>query len=256
MKSHARMPHAWAFRSCRHVGDARRGAGPSPAAARIRRIAPSLARYPRSASSPWMRRYPQRGFSRASCPTRARTSFPSPPAPGNRPGSERTQGNTRQLSPERQATHGPRRPCPWPVRPRGPRPWPSAQSRQPPAPLPPHGRRPQFVCGPRNAASQQTPTLARGSAAGGPGESGFQKGRSPPEAASARSLPHCWAALLPSLVLAGADQRQFCGPDRPGRPRPPAPRPSRARRARSSGLASVNASCSGFAGGRPGRRRR
>jgi hypothetical protein len=30
-KSHARMPGAWAFRNCRHVGDARRGAGPSPA---------------------------------------------------------------------------------------------------------------------------------------------------------------------------------------------------------------------------------
>jgi len=194
MKSHARMPHAWAFRSCRHVGDARRGAGPSPAAARIRRIAPSLARYPRSASSPWMRRYPQRGFSRASCPTRARTSFPSPPAPGNRPGSERTQGNTRQLSPERQATHGPRRPCPWPVRPRGPRPWPSAQSRQPPAPLPPHGRRPLFVRGPRNAASQQTPTLARGSAAGGPERAAF-KGEIPPEA----SLSAIAAALLGPL---------------------------------------------------------
>src|ERR1700678_745651 len=32
------MPDAWAFRNCRHVGDARRGAGPRPAAARIRRI--------------------------------------------------------------------------------------------------------------------------------------------------------------------------------------------------------------------------
>jgi hypothetical protein len=30
-KSHARMPDAWAARNCRQVGDARRGAGPSPA---------------------------------------------------------------------------------------------------------------------------------------------------------------------------------------------------------------------------------
>jgi integrase len=37
-----------------------------------------------------------------------------------------------QLSRERQATHGPRRPCPWPVRPRRPCPWPSVQSRRPP----------------------------------------------------------------------------------------------------------------------------
>ena len=40
------------------AGDARRGAGPSPAAARIRRIAPSPTRHPRPSSPPWMRRYP------------------------------------------------------------------------------------------------------------------------------------------------------------------------------------------------------
>ena len=34
------MPDAWLARNCRQVGDARRGAGPSPAAARIRRIVP------------------------------------------------------------------------------------------------------------------------------------------------------------------------------------------------------------------------
>ena len=39
-KSQARMPEAWAVRNCRHAGDARRGAGPRPAAARIRRIVP------------------------------------------------------------------------------------------------------------------------------------------------------------------------------------------------------------------------
>ena len=41
---------------------------------RIRRIVPSPTRYPRPAISPWMRRYPQRGFSRASLFTSARTS--------------------------------------------------------------------------------------------------------------------------------------------------------------------------------------
>ena len=55
-KSHARIPDAWAARNCRHVGDARRGAGPSPAADRIRRIVPSPTRYPSSMSSPWIRR--------------------------------------------------------------------------------------------------------------------------------------------------------------------------------------------------------
>jgi len=30
MKSHARMPDAWAFRNCRHAGDARRGAPVAP----------------------------------------------------------------------------------------------------------------------------------------------------------------------------------------------------------------------------------
>jgi hypothetical protein len=52
-KSQARMPDAWLARNCRHVGDARRGAGPRPAAARIRRIVPSPTRYPRPSSSPW-----------------------------------------------------------------------------------------------------------------------------------------------------------------------------------------------------------
>jgi hypothetical protein len=56
--------------------------GPSLAAARIRRIVPSPTRYPRPSSSPWMRRYPQRGFCRASCSTRARTSA----GIGGRPG--------------------------------------------------------------------------------------------------------------------------------------------------------------------------
>ena len=40
-KSHDRIPAAWEARNWRQVGDARRGAGVSPAAARIRRIVPA-----------------------------------------------------------------------------------------------------------------------------------------------------------------------------------------------------------------------
>ncbi|MGO9193222.1 MAG: hypothetical protein ACLP8X_32880 [Streptosporangiaceae bacterium] len=39
-KSQARIPDAWDVRNWCHVGDVRRGAGPSPALARIRRIVP------------------------------------------------------------------------------------------------------------------------------------------------------------------------------------------------------------------------
>ena len=53
----------------RHGGEVRRGAGPSPALARIRRIVPSPARWPRPSSSPWILRCPHRGFCLASCMT-------------------------------------------------------------------------------------------------------------------------------------------------------------------------------------------
>ena len=46
-KSHDRIPEAWETRNCRQVGDARRGAGVSPAATRIRRIVPAPMRWPR-----------------------------------------------------------------------------------------------------------------------------------------------------------------------------------------------------------------
>jgi hypothetical protein len=58
-------------RNWRQVGEARRRAGPSPSAAKIRRTIPSLTRYPRPTSSPLMRRC-QRGFSRASRTIRSR----------------------------------------------------------------------------------------------------------------------------------------------------------------------------------------
>ena len=67
-------PGAWEVRNSRQVGDARRGAGSSPAAARIRRIVPSPMRWPRPTSLPWMRRCPHRGFCRASCRTSSRIS--------------------------------------------------------------------------------------------------------------------------------------------------------------------------------------
>ena len=72
-----RMPRAWAVRNCRQVGDPRRGAGVSPASARIRRIVPSPMRCPRPRSSPWMRRCPSEG-----------SAWPAAgPARGSPPGS-------------------------------------------------------------------------------------------------------------------------------------------------------------------------
>ena len=56
--SHDRMPEAWEVRNCRQVGEARRGAGQSPAAARIRWMVLSPTRRPRPRSSPWIRRVP------------------------------------------------------------------------------------------------------------------------------------------------------------------------------------------------------
>jgi hypothetical protein len=73
-KSHAKMPAACDVRNCRQVGDARRSAGPRPAAARIRRMVPSPIRCPRPSSSPRMRRCPHRGFSRANRTTKPRSS--------------------------------------------------------------------------------------------------------------------------------------------------------------------------------------
>ena len=73
-KSEARIPDAWEARNWRQVGDARRGAGVSPAAAMIRRMVPAAMRWPRPRSSPWMRRWPHRGFCLASCWTSSRIS--------------------------------------------------------------------------------------------------------------------------------------------------------------------------------------
>jgi hypothetical protein len=53
---------------------ARRGAGPRPAPARIRRIVPAPIGWPSARSSPWMRRCPQVGLSRARRITSVRRS--------------------------------------------------------------------------------------------------------------------------------------------------------------------------------------
>jgi hypothetical protein len=73
-KSHATMPAAWARRNSRQLGPDLRGAGPSPARASNRRTVVGDTQRPSLASSPPIRRWPQRGFSRASRSTRSLVS--------------------------------------------------------------------------------------------------------------------------------------------------------------------------------------
>ena len=80
------MPWACAVRNWVHVGPARRGAGPTPALARITQIVLGASRYPSPASSPWMRRHPQVGLSRASRNTNSRTCAVTGGRPGVRLG--------------------------------------------------------------------------------------------------------------------------------------------------------------------------
>jgi len=56
---------AWAARNCRQVGSARRGAGSMQAACRIYHTVDAAIVYPSRANSPWIRLWPQVGFSRA-----------------------------------------------------------------------------------------------------------------------------------------------------------------------------------------------
>src|SRR5258708_9795839 len=83
-KSRARMPDAWLARNCRQVGGARRGAGPRPAAARIRRIVPPPPGVPGRSVRPGCASIPQRWLCRDRCSTSARTPARTggpPPAP-------------------------------------------------------------------------------------------------------------------------------------------------------------------------------
>src|SRR5918997_1548027 len=60
------MVDAWARRNCRQVVSvSRTGAGATPPRRRTRRIVDAPTRWPSLSNSPWMRWYPQRGFSRA-----------------------------------------------------------------------------------------------------------------------------------------------------------------------------------------------
>jgi len=68
------MLAAWARRNSRQPGPDLRGAGPSRARASSRRTVDGDTRKPSLPSSPLMRRWPQRGFSRASRSTGTRTS--------------------------------------------------------------------------------------------------------------------------------------------------------------------------------------
>jgi hypothetical protein len=73
-KSAARIPVAWLRKNSAHVGAPRRGAGPSPSRRRSVRIAVAETVIPSLASSPLIRRHPQRGFSRPIRRMRSRTS--------------------------------------------------------------------------------------------------------------------------------------------------------------------------------------
>jgi len=63
-KSQAMIACAWAVRNCRQVGPDRRGAGSMPAACRISHTVDPAITCPSRASSPWILRWPQAGFSR------------------------------------------------------------------------------------------------------------------------------------------------------------------------------------------------
>ena len=64
-QSAARIVLAWASRNLRQLCPDRRGAGSIPASLRICHTVDGATAYPRPDSSPWMRRYPQPGLSRA-----------------------------------------------------------------------------------------------------------------------------------------------------------------------------------------------
>jgi hypothetical protein len=84
-KSMARIAWARVVRNCFHVGPDRRGDGSRPVVLRIFHTVDAARTWPSPMSSPWMRRYPHPGFSRASWSTRSRTGRRT----GGRPGWRR-----------------------------------------------------------------------------------------------------------------------------------------------------------------------
>jgi hypothetical protein len=85
-KSAARMVLARASGNARQVCPARPGAGSMPASLRICHTVDGASLWPGPASSPWMRRYPQPGLSRAISRTSARTARAVRGRPGARRG--------------------------------------------------------------------------------------------------------------------------------------------------------------------------
>ena len=71
-KSHASMASAWDRRNCDQATPVCRWPGSMPLALRISQTVDAATLTPRPASSPWILRYPQSGFSRASRRTSAR----------------------------------------------------------------------------------------------------------------------------------------------------------------------------------------
>ncbi len=69
-------------RNSTQLDSSRRGAGSIPSRRRISQTVLAASETPSPTSSPWMRRYPQLGFSRASRSTRSRTSTGVPGRPG------------------------------------------------------------------------------------------------------------------------------------------------------------------------------
>jgi hypothetical protein len=70
-KSHARMASAWERRNCDQAGPGSRRAGSMPLLLRISHTVDAATFTPRPAIPPWIPRYPQPGFSRASRRIRA-----------------------------------------------------------------------------------------------------------------------------------------------------------------------------------------
>src|SRR6266536_3293230 len=85
-KSHSRMLAACRRRNSAQLESSRRGAGSIPPRLRISQTVLAASETPSPTNSPWIRRYPQPGFSRASRRTSSRTSPGVPGRPGRRCG--------------------------------------------------------------------------------------------------------------------------------------------------------------------------